>query len=131
MPDEAPVASPEASATQLPTLLYSDLDCADDPELGELVALFVAEMPDRIKVLETQAKSRDWQALAQSAHGFKGAAGTYGFGAITPYAARLEAAAGEAQSEERIVSAVDELVNRCQGIGTGNPNAGNRSSFNG
>ena len=107
-----------ASATKLPTLLHSDLDVADDPEFGELITLFVGEMPDRIKVLETQAKSRDWSGLARSAHELKGAAGTYGFGAITPSAARLEAAAGEAQPEERMVSAVDEVVNLCRRIPT-------------
>ena len=127
-PDEAPVASPQASATKLPTLLYSDLDVVDDPELGELVALFVAELPDRIKALEAQAKSRDWNGLARSVHFLKGAAGTYGFGAITPCAARLEAAVREAQSEERVLAMGDELVGLCLRLRAGNPDTGEQST---
>ncbi|MCY2991122.1 MAG: PAS domain S-box protein [Planctomycetota bacterium] len=119
MPCEAPAASHQASTTQLPSLLYSDLDRADDPELVELVDFFVGAMPDRIKALEAQAQNRDWHALARSVHGLKGAAGTYGFGAITPYAAQLEAAVHEGQSEERMLSAVEELLSLCRRLRAG------------
>ncbi|MCY2992918.1 MAG: response regulator [Planctomycetota bacterium] len=118
-PDAAPTATAQASTARLPSWLYSDLDFADDPELVDLVALFVAEMADRITALEAQAQSRDWNEVARSAHRLTGAAGTYGFGAVTPYAAQLEAAVRESQSEERILSAVDELVSLCRRLRAG------------
>jgi HPt (histidine-containing phosphotransfer) domain-containing protein len=91
--------------------------------LGELVGTFVQEMPDRINVLETQAKSRNWKQLAETAHQIKGAAGSYGFKAITPYAARLENAARDGRQEEQILSALDELLTLCHRVRSGKPQA--------
>jgi histidine phosphotransfer protein HptB len=94
--------------------IYSTL--AGDPDLGELVEMFVAEMPDRIDALETESRNRDWPQLTSAAHQLKGAAGSYGFSAITPYAARLEAAAREGSQEEAILAALSELLARCRGV---------------
>jgi histidine phosphotransfer protein HptB len=91
--------------------IYSSL--ADDPDLGELVEMFVQEMPDRINTLKTQAQSRDWKQLARTAHQLKGAAGSYGFEAITPCAERLIIALKDAQPEDRIFAVLDELVDLC------------------
>jgi len=103
-------------------LIYSSL--AADPDLGELVDLFVQEMPHRISALETQARSRDWQELTRTVHQIKGAAGSYGFPAITPYAARLENAAKIGGQEEEILSALDELLDLCRRLRSGVPPAG-------
>jgi PAS domain S-box-containing protein len=108
-----------ASTTIPDAFVYSHL--AADPDLGELVGTFVQEMPDRINVLETQAKSRNWKQLAETAHQIKGEAGSYGFDEITPYAARLEAVAREAQQEEQILSALDELLTICRRVRSGKP----------
>lgn len=99
--------------------VYSSL--AADPDLRELVEMFVREMPDRINTLETQMRSRDWQQLARTAHQLKGAAGSYGFEAITPYAARLESAARDARQEDRILAALDELLDLCRRMRSGVP----------
>ena len=104
-----------------PAAVYSDL--AADPELRELVDRFVQEMPDRISALDAQAKSRDWNRLAETAHQIKGAVGSYGFDQITPYAARLEAAAREARQEEQILAALDDLFSLCRRIRAGKPQA--------
>ena len=101
--------------------VYSHL--AADLGLGELVDLFVQEMPDRINALDAQAKNRNWNQLAETAHQIKGAAGCYGFDEITPYAARLEATAREAQQEEQILSALDELLTICRRVRSGKPQA--------
>src|SRR5208282_3372618 len=87
---------------------------ASDPDLNELVDLFVQEMPDKISVLETHAQNCDWQQLTRTAHQLKGAAGSYGFSAITPYAARLEAALKEGRQEEEILSSLNELLDLCR-----------------
>ncbi|MEI8374063.1 MAG: response regulator [Planctomycetota bacterium] len=99
--------------------IYSQL--ASDPNMVELVDLFVQEIPNRINALETQAQSRDWQQLTRTAHQIKGAAGSYGFGEITPYAARLEAAAKDGCREEEILSALDELLGLCRQVRSGAP----------
>jgi signal transduction histidine kinase/CheY-like chemotaxis protein/HPt (histidine-containing phosphotransfer) domain-containing protein len=110
-----------ASEAMPPTFLYSNL--ATDPDVGELVDVYVQEMPERIKALDTQAKSRDWHQLARTAHQIKGSAGSYGFGELTPYAARLETAAREARQTEEILSALDDLLNLCGRIRGGTPPA--------
>ena len=111
----------QANTTILPTFVYSHL--AADPDLGELVDIFVQEMPDRINALDAQAKSRAWNQLAQTAHQIRGAAGSYGFDEVTPYAARLEAAAREVKDEEQILSALDELISLCRRVRSGKPQA--------
>jgi len=97
-----------------------------DPMLGELVDLFVQEMPDRINTLEAQATNRDWSQLARTAHQLKGSGGSYGFDEITPCAARLEAAARDAQQEETILLALDELLSLCRGVRSGTSQAESR-----
>ncbi|MEI8375025.1 MAG: Hpt domain-containing protein, partial [Planctomycetota bacterium] len=117
-------ASESTASTPMPmpiTFIYSQL--ATDPDLSELVDLFVQEMPDRINALEIQAQSRDWQQLTRTAHQIKGAAGSYGFLAITPCAARLESAARNGGQEEEILSTLDELLSLCRQVRSGVPQA--------
>jgi CheY-like chemotaxis protein/HPt (histidine-containing phosphotransfer) domain-containing protein len=117
-----PTTSASNANAPMPTaLVYSHL--AADPDLRELVDLFVREMPDRINALEAQAKNRDWNELTRTARQIKGAAGSYGFGEITPYAARLEAAAQEALPEEQILAALNELLSLCRRVRSGTPQA--------
>jgi HPt (histidine-containing phosphotransfer) domain-containing protein len=101
------------------SFVYSRL--AADPDLGELVEMFVQEMPDRIGALEAPARSRDWEQLTRTAHQLKGAAGSYGFDAITPYAARLESAARDGRQEEAILASLDELLDLCRRMRSGVP----------
>jgi CheY-like chemotaxis protein len=108
-----------ASTTIPDAFVYSHL--AADPDLGKLVGMFVQEMPDRINALEAQAKGRDWDQLTRTAHQIKGAAGSYGFGEITPYAARLEQAARSGCQEEEILSSLGELLDLCRRVRSGAP----------
>ncbi len=99
--------------------LHSSL--AADPDLGELVDLFVAEMPNRINAMETQAESGDWEQVRRTAHQMKGSAGSYGFDVITPSAARLEHIAGDGCQEEEVRLALDELLDLCRRLRAGTP----------
>ncbi len=94
--------------------LYSSL--AGDPDLGEIVDLFVDEMPDRIDHLSHCLASGDLEQLRRYAHQMKGACGSYGFHQLTAPAARLENAAREQQEELAIREAVDELIQLCQRV---------------
>ena len=99
--------------------LYSTL--GGDPDLGEIVEMFVAEMPDRVAAMTTQFDTADCEGLRRSAHQLKGAAGSHGFDSISPCAARLEDALLENELEERICRAVEELVDLCSRTRSGAP----------
>ena len=99
--------------------IYSEL--ADDPDLGELVEMFVDEMPDRIQCLTDYLADEDWEGVRCIAHQLKGAAGSYGFTHVTPYAARLEHAIKSNCPEADIRQAFDELVDICGALRAGSP----------
>lgn len=89
---------------------------AGDPCLGEIVALYAAEMPERIQTLESYFIARDWRGLAVFAHQLKGSAGSHGYREITPLAAALECAAREERGEAEIAQAFDELIKLCRRV---------------
>ena len=94
--------------------LVSDL--ARDPDLGDIVALYVAEMPERIEALQSRFLARDWPGLASYAHQLKGSAGSHGFHQITPFALTLEHAARESRAEAEIGLALEALVELCRRV---------------
>ena len=100
-------------------LLYSSL--AADPDLGELVEMFVDEMPNRIAAMSEQMGTSELDKLRRTAHQIKGAAGSYGFDQITPHAMRLEYALRGGEPEERIHEALDELIDVCRRARAGMP----------
>jgi histidine phosphotransfer protein HptB len=101
--------------------VYSSLASDPDSDLVELIDQFVQEMPDRIEALESQLRNRNWEQLTKLAHQLKGAAGSYGFEVITPCAQRLESAAKAAQEEDKILAALNELLDLCRRVRAGSP----------
>lgn len=99
------------ATTPLTSPIYSKL--GSDPELSELVEMFVSEIPDRIAAILALHDAGDFAELARLAHQIKGAAGSYGFASVTPAAERLEVAAGKREPEDLIREALDELVALC------------------
>ena len=99
--------------------IYSTL--GDDPDLGEIVEMFVGEIPERTANLIDCLEGGDWEGLRRAAHQIKGAAGSYGFEPVTPYAARLEVAVRDSKPEEEIREALDTLVAICRKIRIGAP----------
>lgn len=91
--------------------VYSRL--ANDPDLREIVDLFVDEMPGRVANILEQLQAADWEGLRRSAHQLKGAAGSYGFDPISPSAGKVEAAIRDGEPETRIRETVDELIDLC------------------
>jgi HPt (histidine-containing phosphotransfer) domain-containing protein len=92
--------------------LYSDL--SGDPDLAELVAMFVEEMPERVANLGGALEARDWERLGRFAHRLKGSAGSYGFPAVGRGAARVEDAIRSGLPEIQIKQAVDKLLALCR-----------------
>jgi HPt (histidine-containing phosphotransfer) domain-containing protein len=91
---------------------YSSL--GDDPDLAEIVELFVEEMPCRVSELQLRYGDADWAGLGRLAHQLKGSAGSYGFEQITPLASRLELACRAASDTRAITDALDDLISMCQ-----------------
>lgn len=99
--------------------IYSKL--AGDPVLVELIAQFVTELPVRANRLRRQLADEDWSGLARMAHQLKGAAGSYGFDAITPVAARLELEVKNGAGSKVVAETVQELTALCQRATAGVP----------
>jgi len=99
--------------------IYSDF--GDDPELSELVEMFVSEIPERVKLLTEAEADSDWETVGRVAHQIKGAAGSYGFGEITPFAARLENACRLDEGEETIREHLSALQATCKMLRAGSP----------
>lgn len=94
-------------------LIYSVL--AEDPDLIELVEMFVDEIPDKIAVFEAACKTKDWDKLRIVSHQMKGAAGSYGFRPLSEEAAILEKCLKDAVTDENlIIEKVNSLVNVCR-----------------
>jgi len=86
---------------------------ADDPDLRDIVEMFVEVMPERVSNLTGYLETGDREGLRLAAHQLKGAAGSYGFEPISPCAGRLERAIRDGEPEERIREKVAELVDLC------------------
>jgi HPt (histidine-containing phosphotransfer) domain-containing protein len=91
--------------------LYSRL--ASDPDLGEIVDMFVDEMPARVAAIADQATAGDREGLRRLVHQLRGAAGSYGFDPISPCAGLVESAIRDGEPEEHIREMVDDLLDLC------------------
>ncbi|MCL2624536.1 MAG: Hpt domain-containing protein [Planctomycetaceae bacterium] len=98
--------------TKQSTPIYSLL--ADDADLYEIVKMFVDEMPKRIDQLMSEFIAKNWGELERTAHQLRGAAGSYGFGEVTPVAGKLEQAVQAKLPEEEIYQSLVELIDTCQ-----------------
>jgi HPt (histidine-containing phosphotransfer) domain-containing protein len=102
-----------------PGPLYSSYGA--DPDLGELVALFVNEIPQRVDQLLSDLESGNRSGVQRTAHQLKGAAGSYGFSQVTPYAACVESLIRREEGEDQVRAAIAELVEVCRRMRSGAP----------
>ena len=90
---------------------------ANDPEMAELVELFVSEMPDRVSALQRAWGERQIPDLTRLSHQLKGASAGYGFPTIGQAAAVLEAELrriGSAAAQvDSLARQFQELVDLC------------------
>ncbi len=82
---------------------------SDDPEMAELVAYFVEEIPQRIEALRAYCESGDREGVQRLAHQLKGASAGYGFDELGQAAASLEAPLKEEATLDDVKSQIDEL----------------------
>ena len=63
---------------------------ADDPDMQEIIELFVGEMPRRLGELTTCWERRELDRLTHLVHQLKGSSGGYGFPTLGHAAGQLE-----------------------------------------
>ena len=102
---------------------------AGDPDMTELVQMFVDEMPQRVDAMLDCWEKGNLGDLRRMAHQLKGASGGYGFPTVGQMAAQLEAglaAVGrtpDPDALDHLRSQVDELVGMCRRV-TSEPPSG-------
>lgn len=72
---------------------------ANDPEMAELVELFISELPTRLNAFQSAWRANQFRDLRRMAHQLKGASAGYGFPAIGDAAGALEHRLGEVEQE--------------------------------
>ncbi|MEM8835294.1 MAG: Hpt domain-containing protein [Planctomycetota bacterium] len=93
---------------------------SDDPEMMELVELFVSEMPGRIQELERCFEQGIADQLAGVAHQIKGAGAGYGFSQMTDAAATLENAIRGGETDlPSLRNEFDRLIDICNRASAG------------
>lgn len=103
--------STDRSASRLLTKMH------DDPELAELVQMFVEGLPERAITLERTLDAGDLDRVAALAHQLKGTAGGYGFPSITEAAAKLETSVRSKKAIDDVreqLRSVADLCNRAR-----------------
>ncbi len=93
---------------------------ADDPEMRELVELFISELPERMESLRAAWTDGRLDALQRMAHQLRGSSGGYGFPSIGEAASRVEDALrnfndSRIQSLQRDLDALASLCDRASG----------------
>lgn len=86
---------------------------ADDPEMSELIAGFIYQLPNRIGALRSALHLNDIKTIKLFAHQLRGTAGSYGFPQITEIATRLERLCDENATKEEIIPVAEELIALC------------------
>ena len=99
--------------------IYSQLAC--DPEIADIVDMFVSEIPGRVEKMLRQLNEKNWDELQRTAHQLKGSAGSYGFEPLSPSAHRVEQAIRNGEPEETIRQCVVELIDLCGQVRCGRP----------
>jgi histidine phosphotransfer protein HptB len=82
---------------------------ADDAEFAELLEVFSATIPDKLKHLDALSREASTEELRAWAHQMKGTGGGYGFPGLSEAAAELETACKTGESHDR-AQAVERLA---------------------
>lgn len=94
-------------------LIHSELG---DPEtFGEIIEIFLEQLPERLDQLDGFLNSADYRQLAQIAHQLKGAGGGYGYPGLTQGAAKLEAEARQPQPSQSVLRNLLQSLRQYQG----------------
>jgi len=107
---------PEHASSSKPAIRS---EFAGDPDMQEIIEMFVEEMPQRIRQLRESWVAGQFDTVKCVAHQLKGASGGYGFGVLGTAAGALERgamalASGAAERQlEEVRRQMDELIDLC------------------
>jgi HPt (histidine-containing phosphotransfer) domain-containing protein len=88
---------------------------AEDPDLREIVMVFVDQLPNRVLAVKKAFEARDLATLKTLTHQMRGSAGGYGFGQIGTMAAQIELELlGEESNLSLIQERIEDLAQICQ-----------------
>ncbi len=94
---------------------------ASDPEMRELVEMFVGELPQRMQALTEALKAQQWDVVHRISHQLKGASAGYGFPTVGTAAAKVEDVVKSGpistqQSLTQLVESVNQLTGLCKRV---------------
>ncbi len=95
---------------------------ADDPDMQEIIGMFVQEMPERVEQLEQSWRASEFDLVKRVAHQLKGAGGGYGYPELGEVAGKLEsslnrlASSTQATSLDQIRAQLNELIDMCNRV---------------
>jgi HPt (histidine-containing phosphotransfer) domain-containing protein len=95
---------------------------ADDPDMGQIVHMFVQEMPQRVEQLSGAWARHDLSTLRRLTHQLKGSGGGYGFPAISESAGKVEELVASVISGDRapdtagIQQELRDLMDLCRSV---------------
>ncbi|MBW8884190.1 MAG: Hpt domain-containing protein [Planctomycetia bacterium] len=81
-----------------------------DPDMAELLAMFVSELPERLVDIRQAAQGHNWQEVRRLAHQLRGAGGSYGFPLLTTAAGQVETIARDKVNIGELRAALDQLT---------------------
>ncbi len=111
--------APAAEQTLQSGMLRSKF--AEDGDMQEVLAQFIAELPLQVSKIESTLREQSLEELRRAIHQIKGAGGGYGFPSMTQYAATAEQRIKGQEPLEQItrdVSALITLIRRVEGYDT-------------
>jgi signal transduction histidine kinase/DNA-binding NarL/FixJ family response regulator len=112
-----PQAAPQAPAALSPPAAPAIAPAQADPAIAKLTTAFIGRLPERVMKIQTLLEEQDLGHLQDAIHQIRGAAGGYGFPAITEVAARAEQKIRDGEAFEAIRIEVESLVSLIQSVG--------------
>lgn len=99
-----------------PSKVYEPLvsDFFDDPDMLEIIEMFVDGLGERIDSILTAFDDRNFTAVSGIAHQLKGASGGYGYPSLSDLAFDVEQLARKNADEDQIEAALTLLVDQCR-----------------
>lgn len=95
---------------------------ADDPDMQEIITMFVQEMPERVEQLQQSWRASEFDLVKRMAHQLKGAGGGYGYPELGNVAGQLEnslnqlAGSTQATNLDTIRKQLDALIEMCNRV---------------
>lgn len=102
--------------TDIPTSDAILPDAGLDPDIHELAALYVEEMPERIARLQRAFDAAEFERVGRLAHQLKGSASSYGFSILAPLARAVEFSIRDGEPSDLLGAKVQNLVEICARI---------------